>query len=82
MRDGETIMPCVSFNIIVRENIYPLFFTYIYKWSIGKLGIEELGSVIPQVFVKFRSIGKIDDILRLIEYLSHFTNAEIIKAQL
>ena len=52
MRHCESIMPCVSFHIVIRENVDSLLFAERNKGAVLVLTIEETRVLVPKILVK------------------------------
>ena len=75
-------MPGISLDIMIRKYVDSLKLGDVDKSAVPHPGFKELGFLIPNVFIELGTSFKLLLDLRVIGQASHFTDGEIIIAQL
>lgn len=74
----ESVVPGVSFYIMVRKNICALKYGNINKRLVLKLGLKKLGLIIEKIFIKSGAVQKILLSPRVVQQSGNPANTEIV----
>jgi hypothetical protein len=59
VRNGKAVVPSVTLDIVIGENVESLFGGYLDEGVVSELRLEELAFVVPNILVKGRPVCEV-----------------------